>query len=188
MNKPMRTSQKQEIKQMEAYDQAISDHSLGVPEDHLAAVDSLWNLCSSNPGYVWQQMMKGFPILNSRKEAKNYKQQPMPNPEDITDPQPAMNMALVLMAKAFKLNYSTHNQQQPENIIKSSVIADCSHRYKCRESGIQKERNVCSSGGLRHQEKDALIVNSLLDMLKRKNIRIQTTKAEEFDLKASAQY
>ncbi|GJU22987.1 integrase, catalytic region, zinc finger, CCHC-type containing protein [Tanacetum coccineum] len=33
--------------------------------------------------------------------------QPMPNPKDITDPTTAMNMALVLMAKAFKLNYST---------------------------------------------------------------------------------
>nr|GEU43223.1 hypothetical protein [Tanacetum cinerariifolium] len=37
----------------------------------------------------------------------NYMQQPMPNPEDITDPTTAMNMALALMAKAFKLNYST---------------------------------------------------------------------------------
>ncbi|GJR47882.1 hypothetical protein Tco_1315985 [Tanacetum coccineum] len=37
----------------------------------------------------------------------NYMQQPMPNPEDISDPTTAMNMALVLMAKAFKLNYST---------------------------------------------------------------------------------
>ncbi|GJR78636.1 retrovirus-related pol polyprotein from transposon TNT 1-94 [Tanacetum coccineum] len=34
-------------------------------------------------------------------------QQPMSNPEDITDPTTTMNMALVLMAKAFKLNYST---------------------------------------------------------------------------------
>nr|GEY10871.1 Toll/interleukin-1 receptor (TIR) domain-containing protein [Tanacetum cinerariifolium] len=38
---------------------------------------------------------------------QNYMQQPMPNPEDITDPTTAMNMALVLMAKAIKLNYST---------------------------------------------------------------------------------
>ncbi|GJZ47544.1 hypothetical protein Tco_0601376 [Tanacetum coccineum] len=38
---------------------------------------------------------------------QNYMQQPMPNPEDITDPTTAMNMTLVLMAKAFKLNYST---------------------------------------------------------------------------------
>ncbi|GKB34359.1 hypothetical protein Tco_0879301 [Tanacetum coccineum] len=38
---------------------------------------------------------------------QNYIQQSMPNPEDISDPTIAMNMALVLMAKAFKLNYST---------------------------------------------------------------------------------
>nr|GEY21597.1 ribonuclease H-like domain-containing protein [Tanacetum cinerariifolium] len=38
---------------------------------------------------------------------QNYLQQPTPNPEDITDPTTAMNMALVLMAKAFKLYYST---------------------------------------------------------------------------------
>nr|GEW95178.1 reverse transcriptase domain-containing protein [Tanacetum cinerariifolium] len=38
---------------------------------------------------------------------QNYLQQPMPNPEDITDPTTAMNMALALMEKAFKLNYST---------------------------------------------------------------------------------
>nr|GFA75932.1 hypothetical protein [Tanacetum cinerariifolium] len=38
---------------------------------------------------------------------QNYMQQPMLNPEDITDSTTAMNMALALMAKAFKLNYST---------------------------------------------------------------------------------
>nr|GFB09088.1 hypothetical protein [Tanacetum cinerariifolium] len=38
---------------------------------------------------------------------QNYLQQHLPNPEDITDPTTAMNMALALMAKAFKLNYST---------------------------------------------------------------------------------
>nr|GEU48943.1 hypothetical protein [Tanacetum cinerariifolium] len=38
---------------------------------------------------------------------QNYMQQPMPNPNDITDPTTAMNMALALMAKAFKLNYLT---------------------------------------------------------------------------------
>nr|GEV90125.1 hypothetical protein [Tanacetum cinerariifolium] len=36
----------------------------------------------------------------------------MPNPEDITDPTTAMNMALTLMAKAFKLNYSTQTNNQ----------------------------------------------------------------------------
>ncbi|GJX94346.1 retrovirus-related pol polyprotein from transposon TNT 1-94 [Tanacetum coccineum] len=49
---------------------------------------------------------------------QNYMQQPMPNPEDITDPTTAMNMTLVLMAKAFKLNYSTptnNNQRISSN-------------------------------------------------------------------------
>ncbi|GKC12585.1 hypothetical protein Tco_1009367, partial [Tanacetum coccineum] len=49
---------------------------------------------------------------------QNYMQQPMPNPEDITDPTTAMNMALILMAKAFKLNYSTptnNNQRISSN-------------------------------------------------------------------------
>nr|GEU65734.1 hypothetical protein [Tanacetum cinerariifolium] len=45
-------------------------------------------------------------------------QQPMPNPKDITDPTTAINMALALMAKAFKLNYSTptnNNQRISSN-------------------------------------------------------------------------
>ncbi|GKG09402.1 hypothetical protein Tco_0338148, partial [Tanacetum coccineum] len=45
-------------------------------------------------------------------------QQAMPNPEDITDPTTEMNMALVLMAKAFKLNNSTptnNNQRISSN-------------------------------------------------------------------------
>ncbi|GJW60478.1 hypothetical protein Tco_0109813 [Tanacetum coccineum] len=45
-------------------------------------------------------------------------QQPMINPKDISDPTTAMNMALVLMAKAFKLNYSTptnNNQRISSN-------------------------------------------------------------------------
>ncbi|GKC85163.1 retrovirus-related pol polyprotein from transposon TNT 1-94, partial [Tanacetum coccineum] len=37
----------------------------------------------------------------------DFMQQPMPNSEDISDPTTAMNMAFALMAKAFKLNYST---------------------------------------------------------------------------------
>ncbi|GJR46622.1 hypothetical protein Tco_1314725 [Tanacetum coccineum] len=52
---------------------------------------------------------------------QNYMQQPMPNPEDITDPTTAMNMALALMAKAFNKT-TQHNHQQPENFIKTLVI------------------------------------------------------------------
>nr|GEW95553.1 hypothetical protein [Tanacetum cinerariifolium] len=49
---------------------------------------------------------------------QNYMQQPMPNPEYFTDPTTAINMALVLMDKAFKLNYSTptnNNQRISSN-------------------------------------------------------------------------
>ncbi|GKD19865.1 hypothetical protein Tco_1209023 [Tanacetum coccineum] len=52
-------------------------------------------------------------------------QQPMPNPEDITDPTTVMNMALVLMAKAFKLNYSTptNNNQRISSNPRNRQIA-----------------------------------------------------------------
>nr|GEV17241.1 hypothetical protein [Tanacetum cinerariifolium] len=56
---------------------------------------------------------------------QNYLQQPTPNPEDITDPTTAMNMALALMAKAFKLNYSTptNNNQRISSSPKNRQIA-----------------------------------------------------------------
>nr|GFB02250.1 hypothetical protein [Tanacetum cinerariifolium] len=56
---------------------------------------------------------------------QNYLQQPMSNPEDITDPTTAMNMALALMAKAFKLNYSTltNNNQRISSNPRNRQIA-----------------------------------------------------------------
>nr|GEZ13432.1 hypothetical protein [Tanacetum cinerariifolium] len=58
-------------------------------------------------------------------QKENYMQQPMPNPEDITDPTTAMNMALSLMAKAFKLNYSTptNNNQRISSNPRNRQIA-----------------------------------------------------------------
>nr|GEZ46636.1 hypothetical protein [Tanacetum cinerariifolium] len=49
----------------------------------------------------------------------------MPNPKDITDPTNAMNMALALMAKAFKLNYSTptNNNQRISSNPRNRQIA-----------------------------------------------------------------
>nr|GEU52661.1 hypothetical protein [Tanacetum cinerariifolium] len=56
---------------------------------------------------------------------QNYLQLPMPNLEDITDPTTAMNMALALMAKAFKLNYSTptNNNQRISSNPRNRQIA-----------------------------------------------------------------
>nr|GEZ12402.1 hypothetical protein [Tanacetum cinerariifolium] len=58
-------------------------------------------------------------------QKENYMQQPMPNPEDITDPTTAMNMALAPMAKAFKLNYSTptNNNQRILSNTRNRQIA-----------------------------------------------------------------
>nr|GEZ40743.1 hypothetical protein [Tanacetum cinerariifolium] len=84
------------------------------------------------------------PVYDTDGSAENFLQQPMTNPEDITDPTTAMNMALALMAKAFKLNYSTptnNNQRissnprnrqiaQPANFIKPKEQADCSTGYE----------------------------------------------------------
>nr|GEY30451.1 hypothetical protein [Tanacetum cinerariifolium] len=55
----------------------------------------------------------------------NFLQQPITNPEDITDPITAMNMALALMAKAFKLNYSTptNNNQRISSNPRNRQIA-----------------------------------------------------------------
>nr|GEV62717.1 hypothetical protein [Tanacetum cinerariifolium] len=49
----------------------------------------------------------------------------MPNPEDIIDPTTAMNMALALMAKAFKINYSTptNNNQRISSNPRNRQIA-----------------------------------------------------------------
>nr|GFA96416.1 hypothetical protein [Tanacetum cinerariifolium] len=68
-----------------------------------------------------------FPATHQDQSSfnQNYLKQLMPNSEDITDPTTAMNMALILMAKAFKLNYSTptNNNQRISSNPKNRQIA-----------------------------------------------------------------
>ncbi|GJU02652.1 hypothetical protein Tco_1112990 [Tanacetum coccineum] len=66
-------------------------------------------------------------------------QQPMINPEDISDPTTAMNMALVLMAKAFKLNYSTPTNN---NHIISSNPRNRQRRNVRNRNGYNVVQNV----------------------------------------------
>nr|GFD03644.1 hypothetical protein [Tanacetum cinerariifolium] len=56
---------------------------------------------------------------------QNFLQQPITNPEDITDPTTTMNMTLALMAKSFKLNYSTptNNNQRISSNPRNRQIA-----------------------------------------------------------------
>nr|GFC05115.1 hypothetical protein [Tanacetum cinerariifolium] len=60
-------------------------------------------------------------------------QQPIPNPEDITDPTTAMNMALALMAKAFMLNYST-----PTNNLR--ISSNPCNRNRVIQNAVQNPR------------------------------------------------
>nr|GEX74510.1 hypothetical protein [Tanacetum cinerariifolium] len=75
--------------------------------------DPLALMANSNNPYAFPAPHQDQPLFN-----QNYMQQPMPNPKDIIDPATAMNMSLALMAKAFKLNYSTptnNNQRISSN-------------------------------------------------------------------------
>nr|GEY35411.1 putative reverse transcriptase domain-containing protein [Tanacetum cinerariifolium] len=77
-------------------------------------------MANSNNPYISPAPHQDLSPLN-----QNYLQQPMTNPKDITDPTTAMNMALALMAKAFKLNYSTptNNNQRISSNPRNRQIA-----------------------------------------------------------------
>nr|GEZ93305.1 hypothetical protein [Tanacetum cinerariifolium] len=82
--------------------------------------DPLALMANSNNPYVFPAPHQDQPSFN-----QNYLQQPIPNPEDITNPTTAMNMALALMAKAFKLNYltPTNNNQRISSNPRNRQIA-----------------------------------------------------------------
>nr|GEW79914.1 retrovirus-related Pol polyprotein from transposon TNT 1-94 [Tanacetum cinerariifolium] len=78
-------------------------------------------------------------------QKENYMQQPMPNPEDITDPTTAMNMALALMAKAFKLNYSTptnNNQRISSNPHNRQIAQPVMNMGQDRHMQMVRVQNV----------------------------------------------
>nr|GEV98220.1 hypothetical protein [Tanacetum cinerariifolium] len=75
--------------------------------------DPLALMANSNNPYAFPAPHQDQSSFN-----QNYLQQPMTIPEDIKDPTTAMNMTLALMAKSFKLNYSTptnNNQRISSN-------------------------------------------------------------------------
>nr|GEY35774.1 hypothetical protein [Tanacetum cinerariifolium] len=82
--------------------------------------DPLALMVNSNNPYVFPAPHQDQSSFN-----QNYLQQPMTNLEDITDSTTAMNMALALMAKSFKLNYSTptNNNQRISSNPRNRQIA-----------------------------------------------------------------
>nr|GEW67460.1 hypothetical protein [Tanacetum cinerariifolium] len=139
-----------ELKQIEADDQAIQTILLGLPEDIYAPWSSrlLRPSCSMN-GKGLLPMKKNRLSLTTI----NYLQQPMPNPEDITDPTTAMNMALALMAKAFKLNYSTptnNNQRISSNPMNRQIAQPGMNMGQDRQIqmvGARAEGNAAGQNG-----------------------------------------
>nr|GEV98832.1 hypothetical protein [Tanacetum cinerariifolium] len=82
--------------------------------------DPLAFMANSNNPYAFPAPHQYQPSYN-----QNYMQQLIQNTKDITDPTTAMNMALTLMAKAFKLNYSTptNNNQRISSHPRNRQIA-----------------------------------------------------------------
>nr|GEW77119.1 hypothetical protein [Tanacetum cinerariifolium] len=96
-----------EAKQVKADDQAIQTILISLPEDIYAVIDNLFTPDQpSNITYMQHPQPNNY-YVQQPPFHMNYMQQPMNDPKDISDPTTAMNMALVLMAKAFKLNYTT---------------------------------------------------------------------------------
>ncbi|GKA31879.1 hypothetical protein Tco_0718246 [Tanacetum coccineum] len=137
-------------------------------------------------------------------------QQPMPNPEDITDLTTAINMALVLMAKAFKLNYSTltnnnqrissnpYNRQiaQPVQTVRNQVVQNAVQNPSIQNVGNQNGLSIrCYNyRGLGHlarnctvrpRKRDAAFLQTQLLIAQKEEAEIQL-QAEEFDFMAAA--
>nr|GEW14519.1 retrovirus-related Pol polyprotein from transposon TNT 1-94 [Tanacetum cinerariifolium] len=92
-------------------------------------------------------------------QKENYMQQPLPNPEDITDLTTAMNMELALMAKAFKLNFSTptNNNQRISSNPRNRQIAQPGNL-----NGYNDVQNVGNQ-----------VIQNVVQNLRVHNIRIQ---------------
>ncbi|GJZ78689.1 hypothetical protein Tco_0643526 [Tanacetum coccineum] len=135
-------------------------------------------------------------------------QQPMPTPDDITDPTAAMNMALALMANAFKLNYSTptNNNQRISSNPRNSQIAQPANQdengnvvaaraegnangnngnqirfYNCRGLG-----HLARNCTVRPRRRDATYLQTQLLIAQKEEVGIQL-QAKEFDLMAAAE-
>nr|GEZ08366.1 hypothetical protein [Tanacetum cinerariifolium] len=104
---------------------------------------------------------------------QNYLQQPMPNPEDITDPTTTMNIALSLMAKAFKLNYSTptNNNQRislnPKNMGVGHFARDCTVSPKRRDAAYLQTQLLIAQkeeAGIQLQAKEYDLMAAAADL------------------------
>nr|GFC66700.1 ribonuclease H-like domain-containing protein [Tanacetum cinerariifolium] len=109
----------------------------------------------------------------------------MPNPEDITDPTTAINMTLALMAKAFKLNYSTptnNNQRNSSNPKNRQIAQPGMNMGQDRQMGVGHYARNCT---VRPRRRDVAYLQTQLLIAQKEEAGIQL-QAEEYDLMAAA--
>nr|GFA82194.1 hypothetical protein [Tanacetum cinerariifolium] len=191
-----------ELKEIKADDQAIQTILLDLPKDiytdynqkevdELKAKrlaknqDTLALMENSNNPYVFLAPRQDQPSFN-----QNYLQQPMSNPEDITDPTTAMNMALALIAKAFKLNYSTptNNNQRISSNPRNRQIAQPGMNMGDGNQNLNGNGNLVAARAEENaagQNGNQIRFYNCRGVAKKEEAGIQL-QAEEFDLMAAA--
>nr|GEV39104.1 Gag-Pol polyprotein [Tanacetum cinerariifolium] len=162
--------------------------------------DPLALMANSNNPYAFLA-----PHQDQSSSNQNYMQQPMPNPEDITDPTTTMNMALALIAKVFKLNYSTptnnnkrissntRNRQiaQLGNLNGYNAVQNVKNQVAHNEIQNLRVQNVRNQNGLigvprnANQNENGNLVAAYAEGNATRHNGIQL-QAEEFDLMAVA--
>ncbi|GJY18307.1 hypothetical protein Tco_0389798 [Tanacetum coccineum] len=123
-------------------------------------------------------------------------QKPIPNPKDITDPTTAINMALLLMAKAFKLNYSTptNNNQRISLNPRNRQIAQLGVQNAGNQNGLIVVPGIANQNGngnvvavrakVKLRRKDAAYLQTQFLIAHKEEAGIQL-QAKEFDLMAA---
>ncbi|GKB63905.1 hypothetical protein Tco_0920091 [Tanacetum coccineum] len=101
--------------------------------------------------------------------------QPMQNPEDISDPTTAMNMALDLMAKAFKFKTIPTNKNQSSLIPRNSQIAQ----------PVQNDGNEVGQNAVQNPGVQIVGNENGLSIAQEEEAGIQSTQ-EEFEFMAVA--
>nr|GEZ23059.1 retrovirus-related Pol polyprotein from transposon TNT 1-94 [Tanacetum cinerariifolium] len=143
--------------------------------------DPLALMANSNNPYALLAPHQDQPTFN-----QNYMQQPMPNPKDIIDPTTAMNMSLVLMAKAFKLNYSTltNNNQRISSNPRNRQIAQPSMNM-----GQDRQMQMVGVAAADLEEIEEVNANCILmaSLQQASTSGTQTDKAPVYDSNGSAE-
>nr|GEY11837.1 eukaryotic translation initiation factor 3 subunit D-like [Tanacetum cinerariifolium] len=137
--------------------------------------DSLALMANSNNPYAFPAPHQDQPSSNH-----NYMKQPVPNPKDITDATTIMNMALALMDKAFKLNYSTptNNNQRISSNPRNRQIEQPS-----KNMGQDRQMQLVGGNANQNGNGNLVAIRAEGNAAGHNGIQLQ---AEEFDLMAVA--